>query len=191
MHHIESSVEVAVPVSYAYNQWTRFEEFPRFMSDVREVRQIDDTHLHWTVEMGGRTKSWDAEITDQVPDELIAWKSIDGQENQGSVRFHPTETGCQVELAMDYETEGFAEAVTDFLGHIKASVEGDLAEFKTLIEEQSPARYDIRDADTQGADSAGWRGEVHDGAVIATADEAAYANDPDAAVIENASHLPS
>src|ERR687898_2567064 len=87
MGEVKESIDVNVPVSTAYNQWTQFEEFPKFMENVESVTQLDDTHLRWIADIGGRRQEWKAEITQQVPDEIIAWRSIEGQENAGSVRF--------------------------------------------------------------------------------------------------------
>src|ERR1044071_4276288 len=86
---VEQSVEVDVPLRTAYNQWTQFEDFPRFMEGVREVRQTDDSHLHWRAQIGGKEVQWDAEITDQTPDQRIAWRSTSGPRNDGAVSFHP------------------------------------------------------------------------------------------------------
>ena len=87
MSTMEETIEIDVPVSTAYNQWTQFEEFPKFMEGVREVRQLDDTHLHWRAEIGGKEEEWDAEITEQVPDTRIAWRSTGGVQNSGTVSF--------------------------------------------------------------------------------------------------------
>src|SRR5437660_8527764 len=87
MATIEKSIEVNAPLRAVYNQWTQFEEFPRFMEGVKEVKQIDDTHLHWHAEIGGKDKDWDAVITEQVPDSIIAWRSVSGAENAGRVEF--------------------------------------------------------------------------------------------------------
>src|SRR5215813_12506935 len=89
MAKIEDSIEVNAPVRAVYNQWTQFEEFPRFMEGVKEVRQLDDTHVHWHAEVWGRSKEWDAEITEQEPDKRISWKSVSGPFNAGTVRFEP------------------------------------------------------------------------------------------------------
>ena len=110
MSTIEESIEVKVPVTTAYNQWTQFEDFPQFMEGVEEVRQLDDTHLHWEAEIAGKTKEWDAEITEQRPDERVAWANTDGARNAGVVTFHriyDDTTGVMVQ--MDVDPEGFAE----------------------------------------------------------------------------------
>src|SRR5438034_9172471 len=107
MEHVEKSIEVDVPVSTAYNQWTQFEEFPRFMEGVEEVRQLDDKRLHWRAEVGGKTKEWDAEITEQRPDERIAWTSRGGAWNAGVVTFHRiNDNRTKVMLQVDYDPEG-------------------------------------------------------------------------------------
>src|ERR687889_2102698 len=110
MATIEQSIEVAVPLQTAYNQWTQFEEFPAFMEGIEEVRQLDDTHLHWVAEIGGQREEWDAEITEQHPDERIAWTSTSGKGNAGVVTFHRLDdTRSKVMLQLDWESEGFKE----------------------------------------------------------------------------------
>ena len=124
MERIEKTVEVDRPVRTVYNQWTQFEEFPRFMDGVKEVTQIDDTHVHWHAEMFGKDKEWDAEITEQVPDQKIGWKSISGDApNAGTVRFEsigPERT--LVRLIMAYEPQGATENVGDALGVLSRRV---------------------------------------------------------------------
>jgi uncharacterized membrane protein len=148
---IEMSTEVAVPVSTAYNQWTQFEEFPAFMSGVEEVRQLDDTRLHWVAEIGGKRREWDAKIIDQVPDQRVAWQAVDGKKNGGVVTFHPIEANrTQVKVHMDYEPEGLVETVGSALGFDSGRVKADLEKFKQLIE-------------SRGTESGAWRGTVQSG----------------------------
>jgi uncharacterized membrane protein len=148
MSTIEQSIDVAVPVRTAYNQWTQFEDFPRFMEGVEEVRQIDDTHLHWRTKVGGREKSFDAEITEQRPDDRIAWTATRGVEQAGVVTFHRVDDGrTRIMLQLEAEPEGAAEKVGDALGVLKRRVAGDLERFRDLIE-------------SRGAESGAWRGEV-------------------------------
>ena len=148
MAKIEQSIEVEVPVDTAYNQWTQFEEFPRFMEGVQEVRQLDDTHLHWKADVAGQEREWDAEITEQHPDERVAWKSTGGAQHAGVVTFHRIgDEQARVMLQLDVEPEGVTEQVGDKLGFVKRRVKGDLERFKELIE-------------ARGAESGGWRGEV-------------------------------
>jgi len=141
MAHIEKSVDVKVPLSTAYNQWTQFEEFPRFMEGVHSVTQVDDRHLHWKAEIGGHEKEWDAEIKEQVPDQKIIWSSIDGTENAGIVSFAPAEGGAAttVTLKMSYDPQGFMENLGDGLGFMSRRVEGDLKRFREFIEERGAA----------------------------------------------------
>ncbi|NUO85653.1 MAG: SRPBCC family protein [Cupriavidus sp.] len=135
MSTIEESIDVRVPVQVAYQQWCRFEEFPRFMEGVEEVRQIDDRRLHWRAEIGGKRKEWDAEITQNIADQCIAWRSVAGAENSGQVNFSPLDAGAtRVSVRMNYETEGVVEAVGDAAGVLKRKVEGDLKRFKEFIE---------------------------------------------------------
>jgi uncharacterized membrane protein len=148
MATIEESVEVQVPVRTAYNQWTQFEEFPQFMEGVEQVRQITDTKVHWVAEIAGQKREWDAEITEQTPDERIAWRSTQGASNAGVVTFHRLEEGrTKIMLQLDYEPEGAIEKAGDMLGMVKTRAKGDLKRFKEFIE-------------TRGAESGAWRGEV-------------------------------
>lgn len=135
MSVIEKSIEIEVPVKTAYNQWTQFEEFPKFMEGVREVKQLDDTHLHWKADIGGKEKEWDAEITEQIPDERIAWRSRSGAMNAGVVTFHRlSDSMSKVMLQMEYDPEGVVENVGDAVGVVSQRVLGDLERFKRYIE---------------------------------------------------------
>ena len=151
MPTIEESIDVQVPISTAYNQWTQFEEFPRYMEGVREVRQQDDTHLHWVAEIGGKEHEWDAEITEQRPDERVAWKATRGKGNAGVVTFHRlSDSETRVMVQIDYEAEGLMESLGSALGSDDPRVHGDLERFKELIE-------------SRGRESGAWRGEVAQG----------------------------
>jgi len=133
-------VDVDVPVATAYNQWTQFEEFPRFMEGVEAVRQLDDATLEWKADIGGVRKEWTAEITEQTPDTRIAWKSTSGARNAGVVTFHRLSDACsRVTLQLDYEPEGVVENVGDMLGLVSRKTKGDLERFKTFIEGQGQA----------------------------------------------------
>lgn len=148
MSRIERSIDVDLPVHTVYNQWTQFEEFPRFMEGVREVRQVDDTHLRWCAEVGGRDKTWDAEITEQVPDDRIAWRSRTGAANAGVVTFHRLSDTCtRVMLQLEYEPEGAIESTGDALGVVSRRVTGDLERFKEFVE-------------ARGRETGAWRGKV-------------------------------
>jgi len=152
MSTIEQSIDVDVPVRTAYDQWTQFEEFPKFMEGVEEIRQVDDTHLHWRTKIAGKVKEFDAVITEQTPDQRIAWTSEDGPEHAGVVTFHRLGEGqTRVMVQMDYEPEGAAEKVGDALGLVKRRVKGDLERFKELIE-------------GRGTETGAWRGEVNQSA---------------------------
>ena len=153
METIEKSIEVDAPLSAVYNQWTQFEEFPRFMEGVKEVRQLDDKRLHWHAEIAGKDKHWDAEIYRQEPDQVIAWRSTSGAQNAGEVRFSSAGGNrTRVTLNMSYDPEGFVENVADALGAVSMRVQGDLNRFKEFIEER-------------GRETGGWRGEIRGGAV--------------------------
>jgi len=148
MSIIEKSIEINVPVKAAYNQWTQFEEFPKFMEGVTQVKQIDDTHLHWKADIGGKQKEWNAEITEQIPDERIAWRSRDGAMNAGVVTFHRlSDSKSKVMLQMEYNPEGLVEQAGDAVGVVSQRVVGDLERFKRYIE-------------SRGQETGAWRGTV-------------------------------
>jgi uncharacterized membrane protein len=148
MSTIEQSIEVNVPVRTAYNQWTQFEDFPHFMEGVEKVNQIDDVNLHWVAEILGQHREWDAKITEQTPDERIAWTNTDGAKNAGVVTFHRLDDSTtRLMLQMEFEPEGFGEKAADALGLVKSRSKGDLERFKTFIEER-------------GTETGAWRGEV-------------------------------
>ena len=132
---IEQSIDVHVPVHVAYNQWTQFEEFPQFMDGVEQVTQLDDTHLHWKVNIGGAEKEWDAVITEQIPDQRIAWTNTTGARHAGVVTFHRlSDNHTRIMLQLDYEPEGMMEHMGDMLGMVSAYVQDDLDRFKGFIE---------------------------------------------------------
>jgi uncharacterized membrane protein len=142
------SVDVAVPVSTAYNQWTQFESFPQFMEGVERIDQLDDTHLHWVTRVGGATREFDATITEQHPDERIAWQSDSGPRHAGVVTFHRLDdTTTRVTAQLDIDPEGFVEAAGDKLGVLDRRVKGDMKRFKEFLEER-------------GTETGGWRGNV-------------------------------
>ena len=148
MSSIEQSIEVDVPVRTAYDQWTQFEEFPKFMEGVEEIRQIDDTHTHWRTKVAGKEKEFDAVITEQTPDQRIAWTSEAGPEHAGVVTFHHIADGkTKVMLQMDVEPDGAVETIGDKLGLLQRRVKGDLERFKEMIE-------------ARGSETGAWRGEV-------------------------------
>lgn len=151
METIQKSIEVNVPLHTAYNQWTQFETFPEFMEGIQEVRQLDDRHVHWVADIGGKHKEWDAEIVEQIPDQRIQWRSTSGARNDGLVEFEPiSDSQTHVTVKMNYETEGVLEGIGDFFGVTSTRVEGDLERFKEFVE-------------TRGAETGGWRGEVRPG----------------------------
>ena len=148
---IDESIEVDVPVSTAYNQWTQFEEFPLFMEGVDDVRQRDDTRLHWVATIGGRTAEWDAKILEQHPDKQISWISEDGKKTRGTVSFEPIgESKTLIRLSMSYQAEGPVEQLGSAAGLDAMRVRGDLERFKSLIE-------------SRGTESGEWRGEIDAG----------------------------
>jgi uncharacterized membrane protein len=149
---LEEQIDVDVPVRTAYNQWTQFEEFPRFMEGVQHVHQIDDRRLHWRAEVGGKQVEWQAEITEQIPDERIVWRSTSGAPNAGVVTFQPLgQYRTRVTLQLHYEPEGVAENVGDWLGVLSRRAEGDLERFKKFIEARGVETGAYREAIPRGA----------------------------------------
>lgn len=145
------TIEIDRPVRTVYDQWTQFESFPRFMDHVEAVRQIDESHVHWKVAIAGIEREWDAEITEQVPDRVVAWRATDGTRNGGHVDFEPlgpSRTRISLELEMD--PQGFAESIADWAGIPERSAARDLERFREFL-------------DQVGSDPDGYRGEIHGG----------------------------
>jgi uncharacterized membrane protein len=152
MPKVQDSSEVQAPVQQAYNQWTQFEEFPKFMEGIKSVQQLDDTHVQWVAEIGGKGRQWTTEITEQQPDKKVAWKTIDGEvKNDGAVSFEEIAGGqTRVNVEMDVEGDSTGENVAgDLLGVVKRQVHGDLERFKQLIENRDE-------------ESGAWRGQVRE-----------------------------
>ncbi len=148
MSTIEESVEVHVPVRTAYNQWTQFEEFPRFMEGVESVTQLDDTHLQWVAKIGGARREWRAQIDEQAPDRRVAWHAMEGARNAGAVTFHRlADDSTKVMLQLDFDPDGMVETAGDKLGLVRRRAHADLERFKAFIEER-------------GTETGAWRGEV-------------------------------
>jgi uncharacterized membrane protein len=153
MHMVEQSVEIKAPVEVVYNQWTQFEEFPRFMEGVEEVHQLDDKRLHFVAKVAGRRHEWDAEILEQIPEQKITWRSRVGRPNEGAVYFDKLPDGCSsVRAVIAFEPEGAMEKLGDLLGVTDARVKGDLKRFKEFVE-------------SRGTETGAWRGEIHAGHV--------------------------
>jgi len=151
MSVIDATIEVRAPLRATYDQWTQFEDFPRFMQGVEQVHQVQPTRLHWVAKIAGVQREWDAQITEQVPDQLIAWTSTAGVRNDGVVTFEPVdETTTRVGLRLDIEPDGAIETIADVTGAIANRARGDLERFKEFIEEQ-------------GAPTGAWRGQVTNG----------------------------
>ena len=149
MATVEKSIEVEAPVRSVYNQWTQFEEFPRFMEGVERVQQQGDKHLHWEAKIGGKKQEWDAAISEQVPDKRVAWTSTSGDDNSGVVTFHLLDDAkTRVTLQLTYDPDGIVETVGDKVGFMSRRVEGELERFKKFIE--------ARDGQETGA----WRGKI-------------------------------
>jgi uncharacterized membrane protein len=150
MTTIRHSKVIDHDVHTVYNQWTQFEEFPRFMKGVERVDQLDDRRLHWVASFGGATHEWDAEITEQTPDERVAWRSTDGKTNTGRVTFRAADPGrTEVTVEMGWEPEGLKEKVGGALGFDDRRVKDDLDRLESLLDQRG------------GQESGAWRGEQH------------------------------
>jgi uncharacterized membrane protein len=153
MSTVEKSIDIDVPVRVAYDQWTQFESFPQFMDGVEEVRQLDATHLHWRAKIGGHVVEWNAVITEQIPEERVAWKATDGTANAGVVTFHRlSDEASRVMVQIEHESEGVMEKVGSALGADSREVKNSLESFKELVE-------------SRGSATGAWRGEVEQGRV--------------------------
>ena len=156
MERIKKSIEVDRPLSDVYNQWTQFEEFPRFMEGVKEVRQLDDQRLHWRADIGGKEKEWTAKIIEQIPDDRIAWESQSGEYTSGQVdfaRLGPDRT--RVTLELSYDPKGFVENVGDAVGVVSRRVGNDLEHFKEFIEDRRQ-------------ETGAWRGTIREGQKVSS-----------------------
>jgi uncharacterized membrane protein len=154
MAHVEKSIEVQKPVEQVYAQWTQFEDFPKFMENVEEVRQLDDKHLEWKAKVAGTERKWKAEITEQKPNQLIAWRAVTGDKNDGKVEFQAVNGDTMVKLALDYDPPGGAvgEMGDKLIQATPGRVENDLKRFKEFIENQP-------------APTGKWSGEIRSGQV--------------------------
>lgn len=154
----EHTIVVDRPVRVVYDQWTQFETYPEFMDNVEDVEQLNDTLTHWKVRVGGVEREYDATITDQRPDEVIEWHTVEGPDQGGMVTFTPVEDDrTRVTLRMLFEPEGLTESVGDAVGVVSASVERSLRNFKDFIEDE-------------GSPTGSWRGTVEGGATTAMDD---------------------
>jgi uncharacterized membrane protein len=148
MSSVTESVDVEVPVTTAYNQWTQFESFPQFMGGVERISQLDDRHLHWVTKVGGVEREFDTKITEQHPDERVAWTSTDGTTHAGVVTFHRlSDNSCRVTVQLDWQPEGMVEKAGSMLGVEDRQIKADLARFKQFIE-------------ARGTETGQWRGDV-------------------------------
>jgi uncharacterized membrane protein len=155
MATIEEEVEVDAPVDVVYAQWTQFEEFPHFMRNVKEVRQLDDAHLVWTAEIANRAHTWESKIVDQEPNRRVSWRSTDGLHNAGTVTFEPANSGSRtvVHVVMEYEPEGITEKIGSALSVDEGVVKADLGRFKDLVERRR-------------APTGEWEGSIKSGQVV-------------------------
>jgi uncharacterized membrane protein len=153
MSQMEKSIDVDVPVRKAYDQWTQFEQFPRFMEGIESVHQIDDKRLHWKAKLGGKSIEWDAEIVEQTPDTRISWRSTSGARNDGTVRFEKLGENCsRIFLTLNVEPQSFGEKLGDAIGTVSSRVETNLERFKEFVQ-------------AIPAETGAWRGEIHGGVV--------------------------
>jgi uncharacterized membrane protein len=155
MAHVEKSIEVDKPVDQVYAQWTQFEDFPKFMENVEEVRQLDDKHLEWKAKVAGTERRWKAEIVEQQPNRVIAWRATTGDKNDGKVEFEPVNGHTKVKLAIDYEPPGgpAGEVGDKLVQATPRSIEGDLKRFKEFIEQRPQP-------------TGTWSGEIRSGQVV-------------------------
>ncbi|MDP9265655.1 MAG: SRPBCC family protein [Chloroflexota bacterium] len=153
METIEKRITVDVPVRAVYDQWTQFEDFPQFMEGVKEVRQQGDKRLHWVTDVGGKRQEFDADIIEQLPDQVIAWESTVGVKQAGRVVFTPDAQGTRITLRMAYEPRDAMESVGSRLGILDRQVQGDLERFKRFMEERRTP-------------TGAWRGRIEEGQVI-------------------------
>lgn len=171
MATVNRTIDVEVPVSVAYNQWTQFESFPEFMKGVEAVEQIDETALHFSTNVGGVKRGFNAQILEQVPDSLVSWASVDGPRNAGTVSFEPLGADrTRVSVEIEWEPDGFAEKAGSMVGIDDMRVSADLDKFKKFIEER-------------GYETGAWRGSVAAGDV----DDSGSAATP----VEATSELPA
>ncbi|MCZ2821734.1 SRPBCC family protein [Modestobacter sp. VKM Ac-2977] len=148
MANVEKSIDVDVPIRQAYDQWTQFETFPQFMNGVERITQLDERHTHWVTKIGGVEREFDAEITEQHPDERVAWKSTDGKSHAGVVTFHKiSDTTTRVMVQIDWEPEGVVEKVGAAVGVDDRQISADVKKFKEFIE-------------SRGTETGAWRGDV-------------------------------
>ncbi|WP_222194553.1 SRPBCC family protein [Modestobacter italicus] len=148
MANVEKSIDVDVPIRQVYDQWTQFESFPQFMNGVERITQLDDRHTHWVTKVGGVEREFDAEITEQHPDERVAWKSTDGKSHAGVVTFHKiSDTTTRVMVQIDWEPEGVVEKVGAAVGVDDRQISADVKRFKEFIE-------------SRGTETGAWRGDV-------------------------------
>jgi uncharacterized membrane protein len=148
MSTVEKSIDVDVPVSTAYNQWTQFESFPQFMEGVDRIDQVSPTKTHWVTSIAGVNREFDAEITEQHPDERVAWTSVEGAKQAGVVTFHRLDANkTRIMLQLEFDPQGLVETAGDKLGLVGRRAESDLERFKKFIE-------------YRGAEEDGWRGDV-------------------------------
>jgi uncharacterized membrane protein len=155
MATIEEEVEVDAPVDVVYAQWTQFEEFPHFMRNVKEVRQLDDAHLVWTAEIANRAHTWESKIVDQEPNRRVSWRSTNGLHNAGTVTFEPANSGSRtlVHVVMEYEPEGISEKIGSALSVDEGVVKADLGRFKDLVE-------------SRRSPTGEWEGRIRSGQVV-------------------------
>jgi uncharacterized membrane protein len=153
MAAVEATIEVGVPVSTAYDQWTQFETFPQFMEGIVAVEQLDDTLMHWVAEVNGRRREWDAEIVEQHPDRVVAWRSLGPQRSSGRVTFAPSDHGTRVSVELEWEPSGLTESTGAAIGLDARQVKRDLERFRELVE-------------SRGVPTGSWRGTIESGRVL-------------------------
>ncbi len=149
MATVEKSIDVDVPIRQVYDQWTQFESFPQFMGGVERITQLDDRHTHWVTKIGGVEREFDAEITEQHPEERVAWRSTSGEaKHAGVVTFHKiSDTTTRIMVQLDWEPEGVVEKVGAAVGVDDRQITADVKRFKEFIE-------------SRGTETGAWRGDI-------------------------------
>ncbi len=156
---VQQAVDIAVPISVAYNQWTQFEEWPQFMHRLDQATQEDDCTVSFKTKVWGMSKEFVGQIVEQRPDERIQWSVKEGVTHTGVVSFHELAPRLtRVQVSLDVEPGSLIEKAARGMRHVKRAVRADLSRFKAYIEMQE-------------TETGAWRGVIHDGELVEGHDE--------------------
>jgi uncharacterized membrane protein len=156
---IQQAVDVAAPIDVVYDQFTLFEDWPKFMHRAERVEQKDEATVVFHEKVWGIRRQWEAEIVEQYPDERIVWESVSGMQHVGVVTFHElAERLTRIELNIDIDPSGPIEKIARGARFAKRAARADLKRFKAYVE--------MHDEDPDG-----WRGEIEEGDVVGYEDE--------------------